>query len=237
MDLKTKTRLAVLECYKYDGLQAAINRVDELMVQCEHEKVDYRLRIDIKGELAEVILECVLSEVQKRLPMSIISKGLCIRNKHTQLTTEMDVTFFTPARIYMFECKSYSGKKTLTAECTLTNKTTSKDVYGQSMHHMEILNQYMLPFRRNRDIKGQAPFKMILFELSTTACEDKRIDRWKRVIPVMTPADLVPFFVEELKSVSKDNWDIPAMLPTLKQLDAMSAQLFKEHMERMNRIK
>lgn len=235
--LATRTRTTILECYRLYGIKAVDSQARKLIDQCEHEKISYQLRSEIKGELAEVVLECYLAEIQKHLSVSVISKGLCIRDPNTKRTTEMDVTFFTPCRIYMFECKSYSGRKTITAECTLKNKTVTKNVYEQSVHHMEILNRYLVPFRVNRDRKGAGPYKLVLFELSTSECDDQRDDIWKSRIPLVTLDNIWEFLVRELSQTVKVNWDIQRMLPLLQQLDAQSAQLFREHMKRLGGTK
>lgn len=233
MDLKTSTRTLMLECYRQDGIRAVKEKTRQLIKQCESNTVNYKLRMDIKGELAEVVLECYLMELQKSIKPSVISKGLCIRDRNTGLTTEMDVCFFAPTRIYMFECKSYSGQKTLTKECTLTNKTTSKDVHGQSLHHMKILNQYLTPYRVNTRDKGQSPYKLILFELSTTDCDDRREDRWKKAVPLVTLDQLDAFVVKEFSREQKINWNVQQMLPMLNSLDKQSAVNFKEHLKRL----
>ncbi len=231
--LASKTRATILECYRQYGLAKVNAQAKKLILQCEREKLDYHIRSTIKGELAEVVLECHLAEIQKYIPMSVVSKGLCIRDVNTKRTTEMDVTFFTPCRIYMFECKSYSGKKTITNECTLTNATVSKDVYGQSLHHMQTLNRYLVPYRLNRDVKGVGPFKLALFELSTQECSDQREDIWKSRVPLLTIDNIQEFLVRELTASSKVNWDIQRMIPLLQQLDAQSSTLFKEHLKRL----
>lgn len=226
-------RNALLDLYRRDGISAVKPKAKLLIQQCEREKIDYRQRVEIKGELAEVVLECYLAEYQKLIKPSIISKGLCVKNLRNGLTTEMDVTFFTPCRIYMFECKSYSGKKTLTAECTLTNNTTSKDVFGQSKYHMEVLNQYLAQFRLNQAMKGVSPYKLVLFELSSNECEDQRDEHWKKVIPLVTLDTLDSWIGQELNREMKVNWDLYRMLPMLRKLDATSAALFKQHLERL----
>lgn len=229
----SRTRETILSCYRSYGLNTAMTQTIKILKQSETEKIDYRLKTEIKGELSEVILECVLLELQKYLGLSVISKGLCIRDPITHRTTEMDVTFFTPCKIYMFECKSYAGKKTLTNECTLTNKTTSTDVFSQSKHHMEILNRYLIPYRLNRDIKGGSPYKLILFELSSVECIDNREDIWKSRIPMLTLSNIYDYLLQELCTPQKVNWDLPKLVPLLKQFDAQSEALFSEHLKRL----
>lgn len=237
MELKTRIRQALLQHYEKYGISAVRPKAEMLIKQCEHEKIDYRQRVELKGELAEVVLECYLAEYSKYITPSVVSKGLCIRNMRNSLTTEMDVTFFTPCRVYMFECKSYSGKKVLTAECTLTNNTTSKDVFGQSKHHMEILNQYIAQYRVNTRLKGVSPYKLVLFELSSQDCEDQRDDKWKQTIPLITLSTLDEWLQAEFSREMKVNWDVRKMIPMLKRLDMESAALFKKHLKRLEGIK
>lgn len=228
-----RTRESIMQCYKTYGLKTAATQTMKILKQSETEKIDFRLKTEIKGELSEVILECILLEIQRYIPSSIISKGLCIRDPVTKRTTEMDVTFFTPCKIYMFECKSYSGKKTLTAECTLTNKTTTTDVFSQSKHHMEVLNRYLVPYRLNRDLPGTSPYKLILFELSSVECEDVREDVWKNRIPLLNIDTIYPYLIQDMSTPQKVNWNLNQLVPILQQLDSQSRMLFKEHLNRL----
>lgn len=230
--LAKRTRDTIMACYLKYGIEQADKQIRTIIQQAEHSKVPVAARSEIKGELAEVALEVYLLEIQKYLKNSILSKGLCIRDTLSGRTTEMDVTLFTPCKIYMFECKSYAGKKILTKECTLKGANTT-DVFSQSQHHMEVLNQYLSTFRINRSIKGGAPYKLVLFELSTTDCKDCRDERWKRLVPLVTLDTLWDFLCDEFTTSQKINWDFARMLPIINQLDKESPALFREHMNRM----
>lgn len=234
--LAKRTRDTIMACYSQFGIEQADKQIRKIIQQAEHDKISFDAKSEIKGELAEVALEVYLLEIQKYLRNSMLSKGLCVRDTLSGRTTEMDVTFFTPCKIYMFECKSYAGKKILTKECTLQGAHTT-DVFSQSQHHMEVLNQYLSTFRINRNVKGCAPYKLVLFELSTTDCEDHREDRWKRIVPLITLDTLWEFLCEEFTAPQKINWDFARMLPIVSQLDRESPELFREHMKRMRGAK
>ena len=234
--LATRTRDTIMACYAQYGIDTADKQIRRIIYQAEHSNIPIQAKSEIKGELAEVALEVYLLEIQKYLKNSVLSKGLCIRDVLSGRTTEMDVTLFTPCKIYMFECKSYAGKKILTKECTLAGTHTT-DVFSQSQHHMEVLNQYLSTFRVNRSVKGCSPYKLVLFELSTTDCEDRREDKWKRIVPLITLDTLWEFLCEEFTSTQKINWDFARMLPVISQLDKESPELFKEHMKRMRGTK
>lgn len=231
--MKDNVRAKILVIYQSQGLEAAKQACKTLMRQVYTIKDNPDLRNAVKGEICETILECFLIDIQKRCSPSILSKSLCIRNPNTGLTTEMDITFFTPNRIYMFECKSYSGDKIITDECTIKTPFISKDVAGQSKHHMTILNEYLDRFRCNRQIKGPSPYKLVLFEYSNKDIKDTRTNQWKTNIPVITIDTIDSWVEQEFTRETKINWNIPAMIPVLQKLDAQSKQLMREHIRRL----
>lgn len=235
IDVKNSTRQHVLKQYFAHGIESVIPCALSTIHEIENSKVDWRIRAEMKGELAEVTIECYLREMQKTVitvPSAVV-KGLCVKGKRTGTTTEMDVTFFTPCRIYMFECKSYVGQKTITDRCTLTSGNVTTDVHRQSVQHMSFLNDHLDCCRVNRALKGDSPYKLILFELSSTSSVDMRTERDKATIPRITLEELPAWFNTEFNRTMKTNWDMLRVLPILKRLDSLSEQNFKEHLARL----
>lgn len=66
-------------------------------------------------------------------------KSLCIaRTDGKEGFTELDLTLFTPNKVYLFECKSYSGKKRLIDEgLMVTDRFAPFNVYKQSIMHLD----------------------------------------------------------------------------------------------------
>lgn len=230
MNLKDATRLMCLQYYETRGIKALDNKLLQLITECESPGYTPRQRSDIKGELAEVAVECHIREAQKTAVNLAYLKGLCFAIGSR--TTEIDLLMCTPYCIYLFECKSFSGKKTLTDKCFLKGRSSSKDVYEQSKYHLDMLYKHLFPYLRNKD-KSQPPFKLVLFEFSSDACEDKRTDANKALVPLLTLADLDSWLDKQLHFSSKPSWDFMPVLDKLKDMNSTSGKTFERHMERM----
>ena len=79
------------------------------------------------------------------------SKGLILKdvnNPNSGYFTELDLTVFSPQRIFAFECKSYAGPKKITDKCTIRKKKGGTfDVYDQHSKHFMVLADQLKPFR------------------------------------------------------------------------------------------
>lgn len=237
VDHKDRTRKLILAVYEQYGISAAFEKARAILKQCEDTKYPVAKRSAIKGELAEVVLEVFCAHLQKILPQCIISKGLCIyKQGDKRVTTEMDLVLFTPFCTYMFECKSYSGKKTLTDKCFLKSRS-SKDVYGQSRMHLDILWPYISPYmvKLPKYPAGNPPVQMILFELSSGDIDDQREPRYKELFPCLTLDTLLDWAQKEFGRKRVVLYDLARMEPVLRKLDAESAEVFKKHLARLKK--
>ena len=232
-DLKDITRKAVLNIYETKGLQAADAKISDLLVQCETWKDNTRDRSTIKGELSEIYLEYHLRWWMQYMKHMILVKGLCIKSVASKATAEIDILAGTPGRVYLFECKSFKGKKTVTKECFLQGEASSKDVYDQSKYHLELLDQHIADCRFVRTSKVP-PYKLILFELSTDEADDQREDKWKKAIPLLTPNNFDKWFLNEFSKTQKVLWDYDSLKTRLAVLNADSEAMFKFHMKKIN---
>lgn len=222
------TRDLIFDFYKITSIQATINCSWRLMKYCEgHAKQQvYR---EIKGEIAEVVLELLLCEMQKVVQRSIVLKGLCIEFVNSNGTTEMDLVFITPFKIYMFECKSYKNNPKITKECLIAGCT---DVKRQSDLHVIGLNQY-LGGQYDRTL-GVKPYKEILFEMSSEGMRDERDDYWKKKIPVLNPNNFILEFgrtLREDRAKASDLWNVEEIAKILKPLARKSDKTFEKHMK------
>lgn len=225
MEIKDAIRYKLMEVYDKKGLTDTINAGYELMALCEKNAYQEKYRL-LKGEIAEVILECELIELQKQSKEpSIILKGLCIPFRNSNSTTELDVTLITEKRIFLFECKSYSKKPKITDKCLLDG---TMDVYKQSTLHLHALHDYISSYY-NKSI-DQKPYRFILFEMSTLGVDDQRED--KKTIPVLNPKTCLPYLTDEYHKL-KSVWDMNGLLKVLIPLSNNSDEMFKKHLERM----
>lgn len=233
MKTRDKTRLMLLNLYVKYGLKALDKKAMELIVECENNRqITPSVRGIIKGELAEVVVECHIAELIKTIPNIACVKGLCIRSSWGS-TTEIDLLMCTPCRVYLFECKSFSGRKTISDKCFLKGGSSSKDVFGQSAAHLKVLDEHIRPYMQNIGNKGCSPYKFLLFEFSSDDCCDCREEKYKEMIPLLTLKNIDAWLAEELSKTQKVNWDYTKVYETLKRLNISSAETFEQHLKRM----
>ena len=225
--IKDTIRNQLWDIYDAKGYKTLEEAAWKLMKLCESKAKDQKYR-ELKGEIAEVVLECLLCEIQRDLQPSIVLKGLCIPFRNSNSTTELDLTLVTPKRIILFESKSYMHRPKVTEQCKLGDKM---DVAAQSKLHLTALNQYIGGVR-NKDAR-QTPYKFILFEMSTEGVNDQRTEENKKRIPVANPATLRPVITQVMVESSDEVWDMNTLLPILTSLNANSDKQFERHMKRM----
>lgn len=193
----------------------------------------------IRGELCEAILIIMLSDYIREHKLKdkgwFISKGMILRdmdNLDSKYCTELDVTLFTPERIYLFECKSYKGPKKLEGECTLFTANDSLwtkrlDVYDQHIKHFKALNKYLDKFRLNRDSK-KGPYKIVYFNFSEGSIIDNRDEKYKKRFPVMDETNLYNLFNKDSLPV---HWDIDYVRKAVKLIDGSKKELTSVHLD------
>ena len=232
--LNTVTRNAVMDVFHRKGKFAADEKVRELLRQCESWKDRQQERSTIKGELSEVALEYhLLWWLSQVSPLTCI-KSLCMKSKTSDSTAEIDILLASPFKIYLFECKSFKGEKTVTQECFLQGSSSSKDVYKQSKHHLRILEEHISCCRPVlREPIKIAPYQLVLFELSSNDLDDQRSDKWKKAIPALTLDTLDEWLLTEFSKNYCTQWDYEKLVPILKYLDSISEQTFKFHMAKI----
>lgn len=230
------TRQAVLHLYETKGIRAADDKVKSLLLQCETKgQNSARDRGTIKGELAEIYLEYHLLWWMSHAKNLTCVKGLCMKSEESNATAEIDVLLASPCKIYLFECKSFSGSKTLSKECFLKGGSSEKDVYDQSKYHLKILNEHLADCHYPGTFKTK-PYKLILFELSSNNTDDQRSEHWKQTIPLLTMNNLDEWLAAELQKQAEVQWNYEKLKTILADLDKRSKAMFKFHMKKiMNR--
>ena len=182
-DIKNKTSTALVNYYKKTKDFDRLIKVAELMLS------ENGTNPQIRGEICEVILSLVLYEyiIKHNLLKKgwFYKKGLILNDRNNPTSsylTEIDLVLFTPRMIYVFECKSYKGKKVLKDKGSLytidkNNKEKFKlDVYEQNRKHSLALLKYILPYYTNTGNK-QGLIKMVMFNFSKGYFKDLRDDK------------------------------------------------------------
>lgn len=231
--LNSITRQAVMHIYETKGIKAADDKVKALLLQCETTgQTSARDRGTIKGELAEIYLEYHLLWWMEHAKNLICIKSLCMKSKESTATAEIDILLASPCKIYLFECKSFSGSKTLTNECFLRGRSSEKDVYDQSKYHLKILNEHIADCHYCGKFKSK-PYKLILFELSSDETDDQRTDHWKQNIPLLTMNNLDIWLASELQKASEVQWNFGKLKEILVELNSTSEAMFNFHMKKI----
>ena len=231
-ELLTKDALynQLSDVYHTKGYDVLLDKCWKLMSLAENKAFEQKYR-SIKGELAEIVLEFGLWEIQKAIDYPTVTlKGLCIPFRTgNNATTEMDIVFITPYKIYMFECKSYKNCPKVTDKCLLGDST---DVYNQQRLHTIALNQYISKAIKKCEVK---PYRCILFEMSYEGLNDVREDVYKASMPIFSAKDWINSMVDELTS-NRNNpafIDVKQCVKILSNLDNNSKEMFKKHLQRL----
>lgn len=136
MSYKEDTHSLLIQKYEELGLQKMITIARAML-----ENTDYKKSTDfiahMHGEVCETVLECIVLDYMKTYNLErygwFYKKGLILRDVNhldSNYFTELDLTVFTPQKIFAFECKSYGGDKKITDKCTIRKKKGGTfDVY------------------------------------------------------------------------------------------------------------
>ena len=181
INYKDSTNEVLLDYYKENGFQKTV-AVAKSMYNVNLKNAKKNFKTDMNGEVCETVLEIGILEFMKRYPKAcehwVLKKGLIIKDiedPNNGFMTEIDLVLATPQMIYLFECKSYTGNKVLTNECTITTPARSFDVYKQNYLHAKTFLAQFTPYRCNKSSQV-FPIQLALFSLAKGEIVDARTD-------------------------------------------------------------
>lgn len=239
---KQNTNKKLLQYYAVNGFKKTVLTAKQ-MYNVNLKDADWQFKINLNGEICETILEIGILEYIKRNPQIckdwILKKGLILKdvdNLNSDFSTEIDLLLATPEMIYIFECKSYSGDKTLTKECTITTNSRTFDVFKQNALHANIFFKQFKAYLTKQVIKP--PIQLVLFNMSNGRLIDKRNDRYKQLMPVIQIETLFSFLDRNKLLTGKSGklWNITYVRKSLNVIEKHSKQSRKEHLEYVKRI-
>ena len=210
-DYKGSTHDMLMSYYQNNGLMKTIE-IGRAMLQSNSYKSNTAFIAHVHGEIAETILECIILDYIERYNLKkygwFYKKGLILKDiNHTDsgYYTELDLTVFTPQKIFAFECKSYGGDKRITDICTIRKKKGgSFDVYDQHKKHFMVLADQLKPFRIvNPQNAKFAPYQLVLFDFATGETVDERLPQHKILMPCLNESNV--------SNISKLNYNKPVM--------------------------
>lgn len=228
MEMKEKTSTLLMNLYKTKGLAELIRQTNSLIVQSEHGTEYHDEKSLIKGEIAEIVLYCILLEFQKVAKFkTYVSKGLYVQDEHSGKVTELDLVLITPYKIFIFESKSYSGKgKELRGICQLyRGDKMCADVYEQNKLHTLLFNQNYGMFTK----QSEKPYTMVLFDYATNLFVDKREERYRANFPVATKETVIKTILDQVKKHPSKKVDVDRMVQRIQEDRATKKYLADEH--------
>lgn len=223
---KDATKKSIENTYKKYGLKPTIIIAEKMLENTDY-KADPLFYSDVNGEICESVLEVMIRDYMKKHEYTdwYISTGLVIQDPDNPgYLTELDVTVFTPKRVYMFECKSYGGDKRVIHKGTIAVKNRKTDVFDQHLKHLNLLNKNIerCIVKRYENI---SPYRLALFSFSLGGIDDQREDKFKRKFPVLTYKNVLDIF---------DNYDD---LPVQWNMNAVKRIIgvFEKHSEKLTK--
>ncbi len=233
---KINLRNKILAIYYNKGYSFAVNTVKHLIKDSNKKTKEFHinaLAMNLRGECCEILLELQIREFakQRNLPW-ILSKGLTFqrRDHRKDKTTELDLTLFTPSRVFLFESKFRKGKIKLIDECKIIpDYGNVTDVYKQNMMHLDNLRYYLAPAILSME-KGK-PFSIVLYVDEISRVTDAREAKYKSLIPLVGSENILEY-LNKIANLKTKVWDIKKLARIVKDMDAVSDKLFEDHVKR-----
>ena len=224
---KDNTNEILLDYYYENGFDKAV-AVAKSMYDINLKKAKKSFKTDVNGEVCETVLEFGILEFMRKYPKAcqdwVLKKGLIVKDindPNNGFMTEIDLVLATPQMIYLFECKSYTGKKVLTNECTITTPTRSFDVYKQNFLHAKTFLAQFTPYRCNKDSEI-FPIQLVLFSLAKGEIVDSRSAQNKALMPLVEIENLFALLAKNIPTSKKKVPTLWKMLYVKKALDIIS---------------
>lgn len=239
---KDSTNEVLLNYYHENGFNKTI-AVAKSMYNINLKKAKKNFKTDVNGEVCETVLEIGILEFMKRYPKAckewVLKKGLIVKDiddPNNGFLTEIDLVLATPQMIYLFECKSYTGKKVLTNECTITTPSRSFNVYKQNFLHAKTFLAQFTPYRCNKDSEV-FPIQLALFSLAKGEIVDSRSDKNKALMPLVEIESLFAFLAKNVPTSSKKVTTLWKMQYVKKALDIISNKSDANRGKHLNYVK
>lgn len=231
---KDSGRDVIKQCYFKYGVSGALELGKAVIEIVSHQKGTDASN-NFKGEIAETVLHCYLRDLQRKFRPSIATHGLCFESVSGSLTAEIDVAFFTQQRLYLFECKCFTGEKILSGQGTLKGKFSEANVYDQSMGHLALLFDYIQEYLRGSN-PGVSPVQLVVFDGGLGECKDIREEKDKQVLQYVSFGTLNSWMQGELSKISGLNpvWDLRGIAEVIREFQKVNEESLNKHIERLS---
>lgn len=241
MSYKSSTNELLLDYYSQNGLDATLD-VAKAMLKSASYKNNKTFHSHVHGEICESVLECIILEYlhsnPERTKNWFYSKGLIVKdvlNPNNGYFTEIDLTVFTPQKIYAFECKSYGGDKKITDRCKIVKKKGgSFDVYDQHEKHARVLSEQLNPFRKRETLRIPG-YQLALFNFSLGETEDVRTPQNKVLMPCVDATNVTNLF--EMNKNKEVIWNMAYVKRAIKIIERNKDENTQKHLEYVKTLK
>lgn len=237
MTYKESTHKKLLDIYKSRGAKTALTLANDMLCSRKYAD-DIEFKRELHGELCETVLEIIIRAFCDKHPEKtkgwILSKGLILKDRAKtdgEFVTELDLTLFTRACVFLFECKSYGGAKKLIEEGKLVrNGSVVCDVYRQSLLHKRTIEPWIEDF-----VLGNTTpvVQMCMFDFSNGGfIDDARSRAAKLELPCLDVSSVLSY----ISGFSDSVWDLEILAEAVKQLEKVSDGLRAYHLQYVRSI-
>lgn len=241
MSYKSLTNSKLWEVYRAVGLEKFLI-ITQKMLELRTNKNNTEFHAHVHGEICETVLAVIIQEYIDKNNLSdkgwFFINGLILRDVDrpgSGYFTELDVTVFTPQKIFAFECKSYGGPKQISKECTIRKaKGQLFDVFSQHEKHTIQLSKTLEPFRINIGM-SIAPYQLSLFNYSLGECVDSRDEKWKVIMPVTDTTNVTKLFDHILDKPPL--WDVKYVKRAVEIIEKRKDNNTVKHLEYVKSLK
>lgn len=233
---KSATHNTLLRLYERAGLTATLTVARELLTSDVRGKVRKdkiaEFKTEMNGELGEVVLEILIKDYCKTHPQQtkdwVWYKSLILKDpsSNSDFLTEVDFILATPECIYVFECKSYAGKKQLQGSGNLVRETGNNcDVYKQNLLHVRTLDKNL-----KRAVRKPV-YRMVMFNFSNGELTDCRTETAKFSMPCVNERSW-----EQVLVKGAPVWNMKLVTAVLDSIEAASDRLRDKHLRYVKSI-
>jgi len=230
-NIKEKTNDILWEVYNKEGFSRFSNLISYLK---SFGRQDFNDLIQVKGEIAEVVLEITISHFIKKfsLPWKVYRTLIIPYSSSSSSSTELDLILLTPQVVTVFEVKSYNGEKTITGDCFMKavnhGVTQEKDIFSQNKLHIKA---FWMNF--GNYAKGETGvIKSVMFSFATGKVIDMR-DPAKKIIMPIYDESTISSYLEALRQINFDpRWESD-LVNAIDKAKASSISL-EDHISNIN---
>lgn len=237
MSYKKSTHDILLNYHKKFGTEKTLQIAHAMLKSSTHKREGHFLS-HVHGEICETVLEMLVIDFINEY--SLESKGWFyktglilkdVNNPGSGYFTELDLTVFSPQRIFAFECKSYGGDKKITDKCTIRKKKGGTfDVYEQHLQHFKVLADQMQPFRiASPKTRGYASYQLALFDYALGKTDDARDTNSKLLMPCVNETNIKNLLKMALDAPTQ--WSISHVKRAIEIISRKQEENTQEHLK------